>query len=101
MDVDHGLIAKKMKKKKILKSSLEKLLAKTMLIVSANAISNFFGAIIPYKKDNVHHNIFVENLGLIVVNHFPIQIVESIWSKSFVMLQLWPHVVFLSRKTFS
>ncbi len=101
MDVDHGLIAKKMKKKKILKSSLEKLLAKTMLIVSENAISNFFGAIIPYKKDNVHHNIFVENLGLIVVNHFPIQIVESIWSKSFVMLQLWPHVVFLSRKTFS
>jgi hypothetical protein len=64
VDVDHGLIAKKMKKKKILKSSLEKLLAKTMLIVSANAISNFFGAIIPYKKDNVHHNIFVENLGL-------------------------------------
>jgi hypothetical protein len=44
----------------ILKNSLEKLLAKTMLVVSANAISNLIGAIIFHKKDNVHHNIFVE-----------------------------------------
>jgi hypothetical protein len=72
-----------------------------MLIVSANAISNLFGAIIPYKKDNVHHNIFVENLGLIVVNHLPIQFIENIWLKRFVMLQLCPHVVFPFRKTFS
>jgi hypothetical protein len=69
--------------------------------MSANAISNFFGAIDLYKKDNVHHNIFVENLGLIVVNHLPIQFIESIWLKQFLMLQLCLHVVFLLRKTFS
>jgi len=67
-----------------------------MFVVSANAISNFFKAIVFHKKDNVHHNIFVEKLGLIVVNHLPIQIIESTWFKRFVMLQLCPHVVFPS-----
>jgi hypothetical protein len=85
----------------IIKSSLDKLLAKTMLVVTTNTISNFFGTVVFHKKDDVHHNIFVANLGLIVVNHLPIQIIESIWLKHFVMLQLCPHVVFPSRKTFS
>jgi hypothetical protein len=36
--------------------------------------SPIFGAIDPYKKENLHYKIFVENLGtlLFVKNHFPI-----------------------------
>jgi len=45
VDVDHGLIAKKLKKKWVitsLKSSLERLLTKERLIMSASAISKLF-----------------------------------------------------------
>jgi len=42
-----------------------------------NVISKYFDAINPFKKDNVHHKGFLENLGLFVVkNHLPIQFVE-------------------------
>ncbi len=101
MDVNHGLIAKKLKKNEHLKKFIGKITCKDNACNECNAISNIFGAIVFHKKDNVHHNIFVENLGLIVVNHLPIQIIESIWLKRFAMLQLCPHVVFPSRKTFS
>jgi hypothetical protein len=37
-----------------LKNSFEKQLAKKRSAMSANEISNFFGAIHPFKKDNVH-----------------------------------------------
>ncbi len=46
---------------------------------NANAISNFFGAIHPYPKDNVHQKKFVDILGLLIINNcLPIQFVESI-----------------------
>jgi hypothetical protein len=54
--------------------------------MSANAISNFYGAIHPYKKDNVHQIFFVEILGLLIIkNCLPIQFVESILLKCLVM----------------
>jgi hypothetical protein len=38
--------------------------------MNTNAISNFFGAMDPYKKDNVHQKYFVKNLGLLIIkNH--------------------------------
>jgi hypothetical protein len=55
MDVDHGLIVKKIEEKmNNVKSPLERQLAKKRPIMTTNAISNFFGAIGFYKKDNVH-----------------------------------------------
>jgi len=67
--------------------------------MSASAISNFLGGHrSKYKKENVHHKKFVENLGLLIVkNHLPIQFVESIWLKCLVM-QLWHFVVFPFKK---
>jgi hypothetical protein len=51
---------------------------KKRCIDSGNEISKFFGAINPYKKDNIHHMFFFETLGIpIVKNHLPIQFVES------------------------
>jgi hypothetical protein len=41
-----------------MKSPMEKQFAKKRHVVNGSAISNFFGAIDPYKNDNVHHNIF-------------------------------------------
>ncbi len=54
--MDHRLIVKKIEKNmnNNLKKPLEKQLVKKRPTMSANAISNFFGAIDPFKKDNVH-----------------------------------------------
>ncbi len=50
--------------------------------MNANAISNFLGAMDPYKKNNVHQKDFVKNLGLLVIkNRLPIYFVENIWLK--------------------
>jgi hypothetical protein len=46
--------------------------AKERHIVIMNAISNIFRVINPYKKDNLHHKVFLQNLGLLVKNHLPI-----------------------------
>jgi hypothetical protein len=52
---------------------LESQLVKKRFVVNASVISNFFGAINLYKKDNVHEKDFVENFGLLVIkNHLPI-----------------------------
>jgi hypothetical protein len=62
---------------------------------------NFFTSKDPLKKDDVEQKMFVENLTLLIVkNHLPLQFVESVWLRS-LMLQLCPHVQFLSRKLFS
>jgi selenocysteine lyase/cysteine desulfurase len=56
MDVNHGLIVKTIEEEmnNNFKSPLENQLAKKRFIVNASVISNFLGAINPYKKDNVH-----------------------------------------------
>jgi hypothetical protein len=56
MDADHRIIVKNFEKEinNSLKNPLEKQLAKKRPTMSANAISNFLGAIDPFKKDNVH-----------------------------------------------
>jgi hypothetical protein len=41
-------------------------------VVIVNAISNIFRAINPYKKDNLPHKVFLQNLGILVKNHLPI-----------------------------
>jgi len=49
----------------------------------------------------VEQTMFVENLTLLTMkNHLPLQFVESVWLKHFV-LQLCPHVQFPFRKLFS
>jgi len=46
----------------------------------------FYGAIYPLRKDNVHQKDFVKNFGLLIFkNHLPIQVVDSIWLKHLVM----------------
>jgi hypothetical protein len=75
MDANHGLTVKKIEEEmnNNFKSSLEGQLAKKRFVMNASVISNFVGAINPYKKDNVHQKDFVENLGLLVIkNHLPI-----------------------------
>ncbi len=103
MDANHGLIVKKIEEEmnNNFKSPLKSQLAKKRFVMNASVISNFLGAINPYKKDNVHQKDFVENLGLLVIkNHLPIQFVESIWLKCLV-IQLCLHVVFPFFKTFN
>jgi hypothetical protein len=75
MDANHGLIIKKIEEEmnNNFKNPLESQLAKKRFVMNASVISNFLGAINPYKKDNVHQKDFVENLGLLVIkNHLPI-----------------------------
>jgi hypothetical protein len=75
MDANHGLIVKKIEEEmnNNFKSPLKSQLAKKRFVMNASVISNFLGAINPYKKDNVHQKDFVENLGLLVIkNHLPI-----------------------------
>ncbi len=69
MDVDHGVIAKQLKRKwtTIWKIQLKIQLAKKRPITSASAISNFFGAIDPYKKILYIKKTFVEFLGLLII----------------------------------
>jgi hypothetical protein len=77
---NHGLIVKKIKEKmnSNLNSPLEKKqLAKKRRTMNANAISNFLGAMDPYKKDIVHQKIFVKYLGLFVIkNHLLISLLR-------------------------
>jgi hypothetical protein len=63
--------------------------------ISSNSIFNFF-AREPFKKEDVQQNVFLENLGLLIVkNHLPFQFVESNWLKKFNM-HLCPKIVFPS-----
>ncbi len=74
VDVDHGQILKTFQEARTItwkvhwKDYLQK-----RFILHVSAISNFFGAINHYKKDNAHKNFFVENFSLLIVkHHFPI-----------------------------
>jgi hypothetical protein len=51
---------------------METQLANERHVIIVNAISSFFRTINPYKKDNLHHKVFLQNLGLFVKNHLPI-----------------------------
>jgi hypothetical protein len=82
-----------------MKSPLERQPTKKRPIMTTNAISNFFGAIDLYKKDNVHQKDFEENLGLLVIkNHLLIQFIKNIWLNCLI-IQLYHF--FLSKKTFN
>ncbi len=61
-----------------LKSPLEKQRCKEKAHDECKCNFQFFGAIDLYKNNNVHQETFVENLGLLNQNHFPIQFVERI-----------------------
>jgi hypothetical protein len=102
VDVDHGLIVKKIEEKmNNMKNPLERQPTKKRPIVTTSAISNFLGAINLYKKDNVHQKDFEENLGLLVIkNYLLIQFIENIWMK-FLIMQLYHCGFFLSKKTFN
>jgi hypothetical protein len=41
-----------------MKSPIEKQIAKKRHVANGSAIFNFFGALDPYKNDNVHHKFF-------------------------------------------
>jgi len=63
--------------------------------ISSNSILFIF-AREPFKKKEVLQNVFLENLGLLIVkNHIPFQFVESNWLKKFNM-HLCPKIVFPS-----
>jgi hypothetical protein len=62
---------------------------------------NCFFAKLLYKKDEMQQKQFLEDLTLpIVKNHLLVHFLESSWLKKFT-LQLYPCIVFPSRKTFS
>jgi hypothetical protein len=64
--------------------------------VFSSKILIFLGVKDPYKKDAMQQKQFLQDLALLVgKNHLPIQFVESIWLKCFVM-HLCPRVVFPS-----
>jgi hypothetical protein len=103
VDCDPDLIARKFEKEvnNNIKNPLERQLAKKRATIIGHEISKFFGAIDPYKKDNVHQKEFLENLSLLVMkSHLPIQFVESMWLKC-IILQLCPRVIFPSKKMFN
>jgi hypothetical protein len=59
VDANHGLIVKNFEEKmNNLESPFERQLAKKRFIINVSAISSFLGDIDPYKKYNVHQNIF-------------------------------------------
>jgi hypothetical protein len=65
---------------------VERQFAKKRSIVNGRRIFKFFGAMDFYKRDNVHHNFFWEDLGLLIVKkHLPIQFVKSMWLKHLVL----------------
>jgi hypothetical protein len=67
--------------------------------ISSNSILFIF-AREPFKKKEVLQNVFLENLGLLIVkNHIPFQFVESNWLKKFNM-HLCPKIVFVCIKQF-
>jgi hypothetical protein len=103
VDTNHNLIARNFEKEvnNNIKNPLQMQLAKKGTIITSSEFFKFFGAIDPYKKDNVHQNEVLENLGLLVVNsHFPIKFVASMWLKHMV-LSLCPCVISPFRKMFS
>jgi hypothetical protein len=61
-----------------IKNLVEKQLAKERSIVSGSEISKLFGAINPFKKDNVHQNDSLKNLGILIVKtYLSIQFVKN------------------------
>ncbi len=69
--------------------------------MSSFEISKFFFAKLPYKKDEMQQKQFLEDLALLIVeNHLLVHFLESSWLKKFT-LQLYPHIVFPSKKKIS
>jgi hypothetical protein len=55
----------------------------------------------PFWKDHMHKKLFLEDIGLLIVkNHLPMQIVESLWMEC-LYLHLCPRLVFPSKNYFS
>jgi hypothetical protein len=51
----------------ISKSPLKRQLTKKRPTINASVISNFLEGMDHYKRDNVHQNVFVEDLGLLII----------------------------------
>jgi hypothetical protein len=87
-DANHNLIASNFEDEVYnnIINPLQRQLAKKGATIIGSEISKFFGAIDPYKKDNVHQKRFFGKLSLVVVNsHLPIKFVENIWLKHMVL----------------
>jgi hypothetical protein len=103
VDVDHAILAKKIKEKmnSPLGNVLEKQPAKKRPNVFNFEILEFFGVKDHLKKDVVKQKQFLQDLALLVVkNHLLIQFIESTWLK-FLIMHLCSRIVFTSRKIFS
>ncbi len=69
--------------------------------VFSSEISKLFFEKLPYKKDEMQQKPFLEDFALLIVNnHLLVHFLESSWLKIFT-LQLYPCIVFPSRKVFS
>jgi hypothetical protein len=82
VDVEHTIIAKMFEEEvdSLLKGSAERQLAKKRVIISGESISKFFYVKDSFKRENVPHKEFLEDLGLLIVKkNLPIQLVESMW----------------------
>ncbi len=80
---------------------VERQLIKKWQNVSSFEISKFFSTKLPNKMDEIQQKQFLEDLTLLIVkSHLLVHFLESLWLKRFV-LQLNPHIVFPSIKTFS
>jgi hypothetical protein len=67
---------------------------------SRGSIFKFFYVKDTFKKEDVSHNFFLEDLGLLIVkNNLLIQFVESMWLKRLI-LHLCPKLNFLSKNQF-
>jgi hypothetical protein len=87
VDANHNLIARNFEEEvnNNKKNLLQKQLAKKGAIITNNEISKFFGAIDPYKNNNVHQKKVLKNLGIFVLNsHLSIKFVENMLLKHMV-----------------
>jgi hypothetical protein len=70
----------------LLKGKKERQPTKKRVIVSGGFISKFFSIKDSFKREDVPHNFFLEDLGLLIVkNNLPIQFVKSMLLKSLIL----------------
>jgi hypothetical protein len=80
VDVEHSLLEKTFDEEvnNLVKSELERQIAKNRQNVFSSEISEFFISKVPYKKENAQLKQFLEDLALLIIkSHLHVHFVES------------------------